>query len=101
MGLVLQELELHDEMTICVAVICCHAGGLKDQNPERTKAALKANLGASKAKWKLVTGHHPIASFGQHCNYAMQQDCKDMEFMKYILQVCYACIMLATLCTGV
>lgn len=37
-----------------------------DQNPEAQYAWLDRELSASKAQWKLVFGHHPVFSGGQH-----------------------------------
>jgi len=37
-----------------------------DQNPDAQYAWLDRELGASTARWKLVFGHHPVYSGGQH-----------------------------------
>ena len=39
---------------------------VQDQNPQAQLAWLDSALGASKAKWKIVSGHHPVFSGGQH-----------------------------------
>eukprot|EP00775_Hariotina_reticulata_P007997 gene7997-8195_t len=63
-----------------------NAGGLKDQNPEAIKQQLTQSLAASSATWKLVVGHHPIASFGEHCDFAVEKDCLDMKWLEAQLQ---------------
>lgn len=69
-------------------VVClCGAGGLWEQRPEVTKSQLRSYLAGSNAQWKLVAGHHPIASFGQHCKYAMDADCKQMAWLEPELNV--------------
>ena len=36
------------------------AGGIKDQSWDENLRELTAKLAASKAKWKVVVGHHPV-----------------------------------------
>jgi hypothetical protein len=68
-------------------VVCVCVGGIWEQRPEATKSQLRSYLAGSKAQWKLVAGHHPIASFGQHCKYAMDGDCKEMAWLEPELHV--------------
>jgi hypothetical protein len=65
------------------------ADGIWMQNPETTKSQLRRYLKGSGAQWKLVFGHHPIASFGSHCNFGMQSDCEEqgMAWLDPELQV--------------
>jgi hypothetical protein len=62
-------------------------GGIWQQRPQVTKQQLRVFLAASPAVWKLVVGHHPIASFGQHCKYGMRGDCEQMAWLEPELQV--------------
>lgn len=44
------------------------SGGLKEQSWQRQLAELEEKLLASRAKWKIVFGHHPPRSNGHHNN---------------------------------
>eukprot|EP00879_Flechtneria_rotunda_P026546 GHRR01028314.1.p1 GENE.GHRR01028314.1~~GHRR01028314.1.p1 ORF type:complete len:327 (+),score=74.41 GHRR01028314.1:349-1329(+) len=68
-----------------------NAAGIWEQNPEAIKQAMRRQLAASKATWKLVVGHHPIASYGHHCEFGMEKDCKDMLWLEQELQVLTEC----------
>lgn len=72
-------------VTKCLCVQC--AGGLWEQDPEKTKSQLRGYLAGSKAQWKLVTGHHPISSFGSHCAFSMANDCAQMAWLEPELNV--------------
>jgi hypothetical protein len=71
--------------------VSCGAGllaaGLHIQNATQVKQQLQQALDTSKARWKVVVGHHPIASFGKHCDFHMEGDCEELAFMKTMLQV--------------
>lgn len=67
--------------------LCLATDGIWSQNPEATKGQLRRLLAGSGAKWKLVVGHHPIASFGSHCKFGMQGDCEQMAWLEPELQV--------------
>lgn len=44
-------------------------------------------MGSSTSTWKIGVGHHPIRSYGEHCNGGQgDMDCRDMQFMKPLLQ---------------
>lgn len=62
-------------------------GGILQQNSSQIKEEVRAKLAASKAKWKLAVGHHPIASYGKHCEFSMAGDCQHMEWLETELQV--------------
>lgn len=54
--------------------------GLASQNKVANAAALEAALQASTAQWNVVVGHHPIWSWGVHCNFnGKDQDCAAMQ----------------------
>jgi hypothetical protein len=65
---------------------CC-AGGIWQQDAEATKSQLRGYLKSSGAVWKVVVGHHPIASFGSHCDFRMANDCQQMAWLEPELQV--------------
>lgn len=64
------------------------SGGIWQQDPSGIKSQLSSSLSGSQARWKFVVGHHPIASFGSHCDFAMQGDCTNMRWLESKLQVC-------------
>jgi hypothetical protein len=66
---------------------CLLAAGLHIQNATQVKQQLQQALDGSTARWKLVVGHHPIASFGHHCDFHMEGDCEETAFMRTMLQV--------------
>jgi hypothetical protein len=66
---------------------CCPAGGIWQQNRSQIKQELRQRLGRSTARWKLVVGHHPIASYGHHCSFSMDGDCRHMTWLEAELQV--------------
>lgn len=63
------------------------AGGLLSQDANATKQQVTQYLQESTAPWKLVVGHHPIYSYGEHCDYKARGDCVDMLYWGYQLQV--------------
>lgn len=63
-----------------------NAGGIWQQNASQIKQQLRQRLAASKARWKLVVGHHPIASYGHHCKFSMDGDCDHMAWLEADLQ---------------
>jgi hypothetical protein len=67
--------------------IRCLAGGIWQQNASQIKQQLRQRLADSKARWKLVVGHHPIASYGHHCKFSMDGDCDHMAWLEAELQV--------------
>lgn len=78
--------ESSNAMHCTYAVLCC-AGGIWQQDAEATKSQLRGYLKSSGSVWKLVVGHHPIASFGSHCDFRMANDCKEMSWLEPELQV--------------
>ncbi|KAI8464666.1 MAG: Metallo-dependent phosphatase-like protein [Monoraphidium minutum] len=64
-----------------------NAGGIRAQNAtaisELLRAALAAGAGAA---WRFVVGHHPVASFGEHCGYSMDDDCSEMAWLAPLMQ---------------
>ena len=43
------------------------AGGVASQDPAAQKASIKEFLSNSTAPWHLAIGHHPVRSYGAHC----------------------------------
>eukprot|EP00878_Enallax_costatus_P022880 GHUV01024314.1.p1 GENE.GHUV01024314.1~~GHUV01024314.1.p1 ORF type:complete len:373 (+),score=81.50 GHUV01024314.1:129-1247(+) len=63
-----------------------NAGGIWQQDPDAIRSRLNSSLAASQAKWKFVVGHHPISSFGSHCNYGGEKDCRNLQWLEVELQ---------------
>lgn len=64
------------------------AGGILAQNATAVRQQLTAALTAGAgAAWRFVVGHHPVASFGEHCNYGMEADCAEMRWLQPLMQV--------------
>jgi hypothetical protein len=57
------------------------------QNTTEIRQQVQQQLSESKATWKLAVGHHPIASFGEHCDYGMEEDCKEFTWLQQMLKV--------------
>ena len=66
-----------------------NAGGLAEQDVGALREALLRRLASpATARWRLVVGHHPVASYGEHCKYSMAADCEDMAWLDPLMQVC-------------
>lgn len=64
----------------------CHAGSVGTRDPDADRAALVALLEASRAPWKIVVGHHPPRSYGEHCFWSNNGECKHMRWIKRVLK---------------
>ena len=63
-----------------------NAAGLRAQNATAVREQLEARLAAAApAAWRFVVGHHPVASFGEHCAYSMAGDCAAMAWLQPLL----------------
>lgn len=62
-------------------------GGLTEQSWQRQLAQLKVNLMTSRAKWKVVFGHHPPRSNGHHNNTV-----ELIQHVEPLLQVSCSCM---------
>ncbi|KAJ9525086.1 hypothetical protein QJQ45_017357, partial [Haematococcus lacustris] len=60
--------------------------GINSQDWESQAALVQALLRNSTAKWKLVVGHHPIRSYGEHCNGDGSGDCLDMQWLRPVMK---------------
>lgn len=65
--------------------------GWDTQDDMAIRAALQQQLNASwsaggAARWRLVVGHHPVKSLGQHCQQDDAYDCQEMDFLRPQLQ---------------
>ncbi|KAF5832626.1 Metallo-dependent phosphatase-like protein [Dunaliella salina] len=62
------------------------SGGVLRQDVYKQFVEIQSLMRNSSATWKLVVGHHPIQSYGEHCNLRGDRDCLDMQFLKPVLQ---------------
>ncbi|GFH21815.1 metallophos domain-containing protein, partial [Haematococcus lacustris] len=47
--------------------------------------AHQALMRNSTARWKVVVGHHPVRSYGEHCKGGKGGDCVDMQWLRPIM----------------
>uniref|UniRef100_A0A7S3QLC8 Calcineurin-like phosphoesterase domain-containing protein n=1 Tax=Dunaliella tertiolecta TaxID=3047 RepID=A0A7S3QLC8_DUNTE len=62
------------------------SGGVLRQDVYKQFVEIQDLMRSSSATWKLVVGHHPIRSYGEHCQLGGDEDCLDMQFLKPVLQ---------------
>ncbi|KAG2492671.1 hypothetical protein HYH03_009086 [Edaphochlamys debaryana] len=58
-------------------------------NTDALTASLHQQLNAScgrGSRWRLVVGHHPVRSYGNHCTQGDINDCADMFWLRPLLQ---------------
>ncbi len=77
------------QTSLCVCVCVSVVGGVATQNASEQIEAITSLLGTSDAKWKLVVGHHPVRSYGDHCKGGRSPgaggDCVDMAFLSPLM----------------
>ncbi|GAX83740.1 hypothetical protein CEUSTIGMA_g11165.t1 [Chlamydomonas eustigma] len=61
-------------------------GGLSFQDAQLQQIILQSLLQNSSARRKIVVGHHPVKSYGEHCTAPGGSDCDDMSWLHPLLQ---------------
>lgn len=63
------------------------AGGEREANAASVREGLERRLRASRAVWRVVVGHHPVHSLGEHCRGDPNSaDCGQMSWLGPILR---------------
>mmetsp|Transcript_12110 Transcript_12110/g.26026 ORF Transcript_12110/g.26026 Transcript_12110/m.26026 type:complete len:418 (+) Transcript_12110:115-1368(+) len=60
-------------------------GGVSSVDTAGQTTLIEALLKSSGAKYRVVVGHHPIRSYGHHCQDPNQSDCADMSWLRLLL----------------
>ncbi|GFH28047.1 metallophos domain-containing protein [Haematococcus lacustris] len=65
--------------------VCSQQGGISSQDQAGQAKAVQALMRNSTARWKVVVGHHPVRSYGEHCKGGKGGDCVDMQWLRPIM----------------